>query len=186
MIRAYIMNTTSAAANRLGALATALADAMNADVTAPNGLDPIDAAALNAVGYRSGCSIRELAGVLALTHPGAVRCVDRLVEAGLLTRAPGPDGRTAALRLTARGKASWSAVRAARLSRLTALLAALPARQRAAADALARALLPALCPSAAASERICRLCAEDVCVPAACPITPAPDARAVRKMRRRA
>jgi MarR family transcriptional regulator, negative regulator of the multidrug operon emrRAB len=158
-------------ANRIGALALALVDLMQASVASPDGLDAIDATALNAIGHRPGCSIRELASVLALTHPGAVRCVDRLATAGLIARRAGPDARTAALHLTARGKSTWTALRDARLAALATLVDDLPARERAAAEGLANALLPALCPSAEASERICRLCAEHVCVPAGCPIT---------------
>jgi MarR family transcriptional regulator, negative regulator of the multidrug operon emrRAB len=163
-----VMNT----ANTLGALALAIVDGVQPPLSAASDLDTNDAAAINAIGFRPGCSIRELAGLLTLTHPGAVRCVDRLVNAGLLTRTAGPDARTVALRLTQTGAARWAKLRRARLAWLNTLVSTVPKAQRAAFDRAIAGLLAVLAQTPDDAERICRLCDESACIAAHCPITP--------------
>ncbi len=158
-------------ANTLGALALAVVDGMDAALAGASRHDGAVATALNAIGFREDCSIRELAGVLALTHSGTVRCVDSLCAIGLLERGPGHDARTVALRLTATGRARWAAMRRARMAWLSSLLERLSVEERNALGAVADTLLPKLAPEAETGERICRLCDESICTPANCPIS---------------
>jgi len=83
-----------------------------------------DAAALSALAqFLDGGTVDRIHEVLGLTPSGAVRLVDRLEAAGLVTRAPGPDRRSRAIRLPAMGRDRALAVggaRSAYLARLTA------------------------------------------------------------------
>jgi DNA-binding MarR family transcriptional regulator len=117
-----------ALANVLGALALVVSDELGRAVThavsESRGGSVTDAAALSALAeFLGGSTVDRVHRVLGLTPSGAVRLVDRLEAAGLVTRAPGPDRRSRAIRLTARGRDRALAVGGARwayLSRLTA------------------------------------------------------------------
>ena len=61
-------------------------------------------AALIVIGYAAGLSNDMLRRIVGLSHPGAVRLVDKLVSDGLVERGPGRDGRQVALQLTKRGR----------------------------------------------------------------------------------
>lgn len=158
-------------ANTLGALALAVTDGMLAEISGTGGLHQGDAIALNAIGFRPGCSVRDLAGLLDLSHPGAVRCVDRLVAAGLIDRARGPNERTVALQVTPAGAAKWKVLRDGRMRWLNRLLKVLPGKDRRSLAAIAGQLLDNLAVDEARGERICRLCDENICTPSRCPIT---------------
>src|SRR5207248_7443754 len=75
-------------------------------------------------------TIDRLRQVLGLTPSGAVRLVDRLVEAGLVARGPGEDGRSRSVSLTPRGRRVAARVSAARAATLTGALAGLTDRER--------------------------------------------------------
>ena len=76
--------------NLVGALATGLTDAVNDGVTEVTGLDPAASTALIALlDFLPGGSVRRLSQVVGLTHSGAVRLLDRLVDAGLVARTTG-------------------------------------------------------------------------------------------------
>ena len=112
-----------ALANVLGALALVVSDELGRAVTEDVG-SVTDAAALSALAqFLDGGTVDRVHQVLGLTPSGAVRLVDRLEAAGLVTRAPGPDRRSRAIRLTAMGRDRAQVVggaRSAYLARLTA------------------------------------------------------------------
>lgn len=127
-------------------------------------------AALNTVALWPGTRIDELATIIALSHSGTVRLVDRLVATGLIERRPHPgDQRAAALHATDRGVAVANGFQQHRLRRLTDLVQTLPPRQQ---DRLAEAiedLLSLLAYDVTAANRICRYCDERICSPDICP-----------------
>ena len=91
-------------ANLLGTLSLAVAGRIETATESP--LGPSAPAALSALdGFLGGEPIDALRQTLGLTHSGAVRLVDRLAEAGLAERRPGPDARTVAVVLTPVGHA---------------------------------------------------------------------------------
>src|SRR5688500_3086585 len=94
-------------ANLVGALALALSDGLGDVLARSSGLRVPDAAVLNVVGQFPGGTIESVRAVLAITHGGVVRIVDRLAAAGLIERRPGPDARSLALHLTAAGNERW-------------------------------------------------------------------------------
>jgi DNA-binding MarR family transcriptional regulator len=151
-------------ANVLGALALALTDRAAEAVSATGDLALNDAIALSALHqFLDRQSIDLLRQVLGLTHSGAVRLVDRLAAAGLVTRGPGPDGRTTALALTESGAGLAQAVTEARARVLETALARLDAEDRRTLDRLAGELLRGLIRRPGATRWICRLCDTTAC-----------------------
>jgi DNA-binding MarR family transcriptional regulator len=117
----------SALANVLGALALVVTDEMGRAVTAATAQEGrgsvTDAAALSALAqFLDGATVDRVHQVLGVTPSGAVRLVDRLEAAGLVIRAPGADGRSRAVRLTAAGHDRARAVGSARAAYLAGLV----------------------------------------------------------------
>jgi DNA-binding MarR family transcriptional regulator len=174
-----VAHTNSRDANLLGTLSLAVANRMEQAVASP--LGPSAPAALSALeGYLGGEPIDALRQVLALTHSGAVRVVDRLEDAGLAARRPGPDGRSVAVALTPAGQAAADGVRAAREHALADALAVLTEEERATLSALHEKLLAGLTSDRASARRLCRLCDVDACGHdrGTCPVTEARKAAA--------
>src|SRR3954470_16045517 len=77
-------------ANMLGAFALAVADRMRAETEAAVGHSGAAAAALVMVAQFPDRTVEFLRRAVGLSHPAAVRVVDRLVEAKLVRRRPAP------------------------------------------------------------------------------------------------
>jgi len=108
-------------------------------------------------------SMDRIRRVLGLTPSGAVRLVDRLEEAGYVTRRPGRDGRTVSVRLTASGRRAARRVSAARGEVLNRALAVLGPDERAQFDALAARVLIGQMRGPGATRYMCRLCDMEAC-----------------------
>ncbi len=115
-----------ALANVLGALALVITDELGRAVTqaTAEGRGAVtDAAALSALAqFLDGATVDRVHQVLGVTPSGAVRLVDRLEAAGLVTRLPGADGRSRAVRLTEAGRDRARAIGDARSAYLAGLL----------------------------------------------------------------
>ncbi|WP_203927794.1 MarR family winged helix-turn-helix transcriptional regulator [Virgisporangium ochraceum] len=167
-------------ANVLGALAQALTDRTAAAVTAATGHSSSAAAALTALDqFLERPTLDRLRLVLGLTPSGAVRLVDRLSAAGLVTRGPGDDGRSRSVMLTDRGRAAAAEVAAARSSVLRSLLADLPAGELAVLGRLLDRLMAGVVATKDGGAWICRQCDLAACERAAgrCPAATAAAAR---------
>jgi MarR family transcriptional regulator, negative regulator of the multidrug operon emrRAB len=117
--------------NTLGALALALADAIRDATDDAAGMTGAAPAALVALHqFLGGRTTADLAHAMGLTHSGAVRVIDRLVDAGLVERRDGRDGRSLSIVLTATGRAASRRISAARASAIEATLAGLDADDR--------------------------------------------------------
>ena len=150
-------------ANLLGAFVLAVADRQTDAVVRVAG-DASSAAALNALqDFLDQPSVDLLRQVLGLTHSGTVRLLDRLEAQGLVARAPGPDARTVAVRLTRKGSAAARQVSAARAAVLEEALAPLDRRQRMAIGQALGELLSHLVPEPVATRWTCRLCDTAAC-----------------------
>ena len=176
-------HTTASArqANLLGTLSLTVTGRVEAAVAACSPYGPSAPAALSALeGYLGGEPIDALARVLALTHSGAVRLVDRLAEAGLVERRRGADGRTVAVTLTRAGHRAAMEVREARERALADALSVLDGGERQALTVLTEKLLAGLTSDRASARRICRLCDPDACghERGTCPVTRAASAPA--------
>jgi DNA-binding MarR family transcriptional regulator len=146
-------------ANLLGALALLIADRTAEAVASAAGGSGSAAAALSALDqFLDRPTIDTLRRVLGLTPSGAVRLVDRLVEAGLVTRGPGPDGRSRVVSLTATGRRAAARVAGARAAVLNRALGDLSAGQRQTLHRLLGRVMAGLVRDKDGGAWICRLC----------------------------
>ena len=128
--------------NALGAFALALADGIRDATEAAAGTTGAAPPALVALHqFLGGRTTEDLARATGLTHSGAVRLVDRLVDAGLVERRPGRDGRSLAIVLTAKGRALSRKVTVARATAIEAALEGLGSDDRRALLVLVDTLL---------------------------------------------
>lgn len=153
-------------ANVLGALALIVTDrTAEAIVTAVGEpLSGTTAAALSALHhFLDQPSIDRLRQVLGLTPSGTVRLVDRLVEASLVTRGPGRDGRSRVITLTENGQRIAEQITAARAAVLSNALNRLPADDRSTLEELMGRLLAGFVRGPGATRWGCRLCDTQAC-----------------------
>src|SRR5262247_562876 len=148
--------------NVLGALAVAATDLLTEDAQA-GGYYPAEHAAIILVGTVDGLSQEDLQRRLGLSQPGTTRLVDRLVGRGLLLRAPGPDRRTNALRLTPVGAAEAQYALASRHQLLGPLTTGLSEQDQLAAADLIDRMLTTLIHSGSSPWRTCRQCDQEGC-----------------------
>jgi len=151
-------------ANVLGALALVVADRTSDAIAQAAGQSATAAAALSALHhFLDRPTIDMLRRVLGLTPSGTVRLVDRLVEAGYVTRGPGGDGRSRIVTLTDEGRLAAERVAAARAAVLSGALVPLSLAERAALHALMGRLMAAFVRGPGATRWVCRLCDTAAC-----------------------
>jgi DNA-binding MarR family transcriptional regulator len=156
--------------HRLSALVTAIDDRIRTAVERSSGFAGVAPDAVLTIGHVPGLRVEDLATMLRVSHSGAVRTVDRLVDAGLVERRPSAaDRRTVELRLTAAGRRRRNAVIEARNEAIAAALAGMDAPQRGALVDLVDRLLVDLASQPGADYSICRLCDPADCG-ASCPV----------------
>jgi DNA-binding MarR family transcriptional regulator len=154
--------------NLLGAFALAVADRLRAEMEDVVGHTGAAGAALVTIAHFPGRTVEFLRRAIGLSHPAAVRVVDRLVEEGLVHRRAAGGGPAVALTTTAAGNA-----RARELleRRERVLRDALPELTDAESATLASILEKALAHLAdAPGTTICRLCDQTGCRSSACPV----------------
>jgi DNA-binding MarR family transcriptional regulator len=114
--------------------------------------------ALTYVGERRACSIGEIADGLDVTHPAAVKMIDRLARKGMVTRRVSAlDHRQAEIQITPAGRDLVHRVGHARSERLSRVLEQMTADER---QGLIRGLerFIGAYSSARALDEICRSC----------------------------
>jgi len=161
----------------LGALALAIQDRTQDAVVAASGQPVSAATALSALDQFLGTpNVDALGRVLGVTHSGAVRVVDRLESAGLVSRGPGRDGRNRSIALTTAGHAAAARIAEARLDVLRDAAKSIPADdldnfKRLLDAALERVVRAKFAAGAAGTRWTCRLCDLTACDRAAgnCP-----------------
>jgi MarR family transcriptional regulator, negative regulator of the multidrug operon emrRAB len=163
-------------ANLLGVVGLAVADRIEEtarDILSRAGETP---AALVVIGYGMGPSIDQLRQILRLSHPGAVRLVDRLVADGLVERRQGRDKRAVALYLSERGMALREELLKGRLATIRLLLTPLTPAEQETFAALLHKMLSSMDTTNAERYTLCRLCDDRVCsncpIPADKPVKP--------------
>jgi DNA-binding MarR family transcriptional regulator len=164
--------TNDRTANIVGALALAVVDTLLREAQAKAPEPGPAAAAISLLTHEPGMSIDRLRRALGLSHPGAVRLVDRLVADGVVIRETSEhDRRAVALNLTEMGRTTCANIRAARMGTLDKLLDLLDVDERATLGMLAEKLLTGIVESEDHAYSVCRLCNEGVCVN--CPVNSA-------------
>jgi len=164
------------AANLAGSGALVIADRMRAAVSDAAGLDGSGPAALVALHlYADGEGVDALARALTLSHSGAVRLVDQLVQRGLVRRTPSEhDRRAVAVRLTPAGRRAAQRVAAARHAALAEALAPLSPSDREQLGELLGKVVAGQTHGHEDARRVCRLCDAVACGhPDRCPVTQA-------------
>ena len=157
-------------ANLIGALALALTDRTHRAVNRADERGLSAPAALQHIHTRPGQTIDSLARVIGISHPAAVRLVDRLEAEGLVERRPGRDGRSRALFLTPRGTRATRAAMRSRLEVLGDALAPLTDDEQARLEPLVEKLLAGLIDDRPTARTVCRLCDFPVCEDPSCPV----------------
>lgn len=157
-------------ATRLGALALAVVEIQRRNVPSELVRSPHDAALLNSIVQTPGLMTEELTEILGLTHSGTVRAIDRLVGGSLAERRThARDRRAVGLHPTTAGTNLVKEMQRGIHQALCATLDGLEDEQR---DAIASAvdlLVSGLVSDRRASDRICRMCDEQICRPETCP-----------------
>jgi DNA-binding MarR family transcriptional regulator len=150
--------------NLLGALSLAVTDRTSDAVGGAAGQSDSAAVALSALHhFLDDPSVDLLRQVLGLTPSGTVRLVDRLQDAGFVTRRHGRDGRSVSLRLTASGRRAAERVSAARAEVLGDALSGLAASERRTLDEVVSRILVGLIRGPGATRWMCRLCDTTAC-----------------------
>lgn len=162
--------TKKTTANKLGALATALSDAM---ADGFGDLSPSAASALLTLRQSEPLGTTELAQVVGLSQPACTRMVDRLVADALVERQPA-QGRTVPIVLTDQGRRLGELIQARRLAVLRAVSDGLDKKERKDFDRLLEKLLAAVPLAGATPRRACRLCDYRLCDGKGCPHTLSP------------
>jgi DNA-binding MarR family transcriptional regulator len=159
------MTELDRAGNLLGALSLSVADRTAEAVGDAAGQSETAAVALSALDQFLGePSLDKLRRVLGLTPSGAVRLVDRLEQAGHVTRRPSAeDARSVSVQLTARGRRAARRVARARGDVLNDALSGLSAREREQFDKLLARVIPSMMRGPGATRWMCRLCDMDAC-----------------------
>ena len=175
MPEAYI----STVANRLGAVALTLSDAIRDATEAATGMAGGAPAALVSLHeWADGKPVDVLAETMRVSHSRAVRIVDDLEAAGLARRESDPsDRRRALVYLRPRGRTLAKRALEARARVLSTAVAKLGPADQGDLERLAGALLDARIVSVSAAMQTCRLCDAHACghYEGRCPVTHAAD-----------
>jgi DNA-binding MarR family transcriptional regulator len=150
--------------NLLGALSLAVTDRTSDAAGDAVGQSQSAATALSALyHFLDSPSVDRLRRVLGLTPSGTVRLVDRLAQAGYVTREPGRDARSVSVQLTPAGRRAARRVSEARADVLERALADLSPDEREALDAMLARVLPGFIRGPGATRWMCRLCDMTAC-----------------------
>ncbi len=175
MPEAYI----SQVANRLGAVALTLSDAIRDATESATGMaGGLPAALVSLQEWADGRSVDVLAEAMRVSHSRAVRVVDRLEASGLARREPDPtDGRRALVWLEPAGRELAVRALEARARVLRSAVAQFEAADVRDLERLVGALLDATTVDLSAAKQTCRLCDAHVCghYEGACPVSRAAD-----------
>lgn len=153
-------------ANKLGALGAMIHNRTEAALA---GLSPSAAAVLSMLYFKPELTTTELAEVVGVSQPNAVRLIDGLERQTLIARGK-PKGRVTPLTLTEAGQAQVKALHALRLAALDDLLSALQPDERQLFASMLDTILAGATTSRAFARTTCRLCEHDLCGPKVCPI----------------
>lgn len=166
--RTYFEPVTDRTANLLGAVALAVADRIETTARQIINRAGETPAALVVIGYGLGPTNEGLRRILGLSHPGAVRLVDRLAADGLVERRAGRDKRSIALYLTDQGHRTRDALLKGRLASIRPLLDPLTPSESETLGRILAKVLSAIPDTDLDRCRLCRYCDDRACVD--CPI----------------
>lgn len=158
------MDVSDRLVNLLGVLAVGVTDRMRSAVAEamPQGGETVPA--LIVIGHAPAMSIDQLSRILRLTHGGAVRLVDRLIERELVDKQPSTsDRRIMTLALTPEGLQLRARLLTLRREALTDLLKRVSPDDYASLERVAEVIVAALPGNALSAMTTCRYCDEESC-----------------------
>ena len=158
-----MIEMTDFAANLLGVVGLAVVDRIEEtarDILNHSGETP---AAIVVIGYGFGPSNDQLRRILGLSHPGAVRLIDKLAAEELVERRQGRDKRAIALYLTRKGVALRKKFLKGRLAAIKPFINPLTKAEQQAFAALLHKILASMETSDLERCTLCRLCDDRVC-----------------------
>ncbi len=150
--------------NLFGALALGISDRVRSAIAEafPSGGET--AAALIVIGHAPGMSIDQVSRTLRLSHAGAVRLVDRVIEQDLVTKSPSAaDRRVMNVDLTPEGWAQRDKLLALRHAALASLLTHVAAEDRVLLERVAESVVATLPCDPLSALTTCRFCDERTC-----------------------
>jgi MarR family transcriptional regulator, negative regulator of the multidrug operon emrRAB len=154
--------------NLLGSFVLAVGDRIRVETEDVVGHTGAAAAALVTIAHFPGRTVEFLRQAIGLSHPAAVRVVDRLVEQRLVRRRPSGRGPAVALQVTAAGRREARKVLDVRDHVLANVVPELsPAESTLLSAVLERALAGL---SDTPGTTMCRLCDQGLCRTAGCPV----------------
>ena len=154
--------------NLLGAYVVAVADRLRAETEEAIGHTGAAAAALVTIAQFPDRTVEFLRQAIGLSHPAAVRVVDRLVEQGLVDRRAAGRGPAVALTTTGEGRRRAREILDRRARVLADALPELSDRESTALTAILEKALAHL--ADAPRTTTCRLCDQCVCREGDCPV----------------
>jgi MarR family transcriptional regulator, negative regulator of the multidrug operon emrRAB len=162
------MNDRTRRENLLGAFVLAVADRLRLETEEAIGHTGAAAAALVTIAQFPGRTVEFLRQAIGLSHPAAVRVVDRLVEQRLVRRRPAGRGPAVALTTTAAGRRQARKILDVRQRVLADALPELSSAESATLSAILEKALAHL--SDSPRTTICRLCDQGCCRTVECPV----------------
>ncbi|MBY0613478.1 MAG: MarR family transcriptional regulator [Beijerinckiaceae bacterium] len=154
--------------NIIGALSLAIADEILRTAQSKVA-SSAPAAGITLLAHAPGMSIDQLRHVMGLSHPGAVRLVDRLVRDGLVMRSRSKtDGRAVSLKLTSQGEILSNSILSSRQGALKAAIDRLDPNDREIFGRIAETVLRGMVRDADHGLGVCRLCDPQSCTD--CPV----------------
>ena len=148
----------------------AIVDGMDEAARDALGLGGQAAGALVLIDMTPGITIKHVAERLRLSHPGAVRLIERLVAGGWVGRESGDDRHSVRLTLTGEGAEQLKRLRRVRGEKLAALTAISTDAEREMLQPMLARLLVALTPDLVSAYANCRLCDTHICLGRGCPL----------------
>lgn len=165
------MNENKYIANLLGAFATEVSSRIENEILNLGGRSLNHEAALVAIYNHPEETIDVLSKVLGLTHSGAVRLINTLEAEKLVKRVKSKlDARSVVLTITEQGASRVSRVLAAREKVTADLLSHYDDESRQQLITLLEVCLGNFTNQKIKAQRVCRLCNEDICRKAGCPV----------------
>ena len=162
------MNEQERLENLLGAFVLAVADRLRQATEEAVGHTGAAAAALVTIAHFPDRTIEFLRQAIGLSHPAAVRVVERLLEQRLVRRRPAGRGPAVALRVTPAGRRQARRILDLRRQVLAEALPELPEAELATLSGILEKALAHL--SDSPRTTICRLCDQGRCRRANCPV----------------
>lgn len=165
------MNNETYLMNLLGAFASTVSVRIEQQVAELGGRSLSHEVALVAIRNHPNDTIDILSKVLGLTHSGAVRLINTLVDEGLVERhRSSKDARAAVICVTPEGEKRADSVLQAREQVTAQIIGSLTAEQQQHLVPVFETVLGGLTSDQVGARRICRMCDESVCRPGGCPV----------------